>query len=112
MVSEELSEIIRSHAAWLAGERGGVRANLSWANLYKARLEGSIGVAHLPINDPRGYRCVAVWTDDQWIIYASCRRFTVSEAREHWGPGYAGDRDIGDKYIAALSEIEQWSKNQ
>ena len=83
-------------------------ANLSGANLSKADLLGAIGIIHPPINDPRGYRCIAVWYDDQWRIAAGCRWFTVDEGRRHWGPDYTGDRAIGDAYLAAV----EWAAQQ
>ena len=83
-------------------------ANLIKADLRWADLRGAIGIIHPPINDPRGYRCIAVWHDDQWRIAAGCRWFTVDEGRRHWGPGYVGDREIGDAYLAAV----EWAAQQ
>ena len=83
-------------------------ANLSKANLRGADLSGAIGIICPPINDPRGYRCIAVWYDDQWRIAAGCRWFTVDEGRRHWGPDYTGDRAIGDAYLAAV----EWAAQQ
>ena len=132
-----ITEILRLHAMWLRGEEGGQKADLSkadlsgadlsgaslsganlskadlrWANLRGAdlsgaNLRGAIGIICPPINDPRGYRCIAVWYDDQWRIAAGCRWFTVDEGRRHWGPDYTGDRAIGDAYLAAVEWVAQ-----
>ena len=77
-------------------------SNLSGSNLMHAR-----GVLHPPINDPRGYRCIAVWHSTGWQIVAGCRQFGISEAREHWGDPYTGYRTIGDAYLAALEWLEK-----
>jgi hypothetical protein len=93
-------------------------AYLSWANLSWADLSGvdlsraDISYANLmclPVGDPRGYRPVAIWCD-QWIIFAGCRRFTLSEARAHWGANYEGIRSTGDQYLAAMEWLEKQPK--
>ena len=38
---DELTEILRKHKMWLSGEAGGIRADLSRANLYRADLSGA-----------------------------------------------------------------------
>ena len=50
----------------------------------------------------------AVWTDSQWIIYGGCHKFTVAEARAHWGNDYSGDRATGEGWLFALN----WLDNQ
>lgn len=98
MKTKELNAILASHKEWL--ERGvGGRANLTGADLRGANL------LHPPVNDPRGYRCVAVWRNDQWMIAAGCRWLNVPEAIIHWGPDYAGDRAIGDAYLSAVEWV-------
>jgi hypothetical protein len=87
-------------------------ADLSWADLRGADLSGAdlswaVGIAHPPVNDPRGYRCIAVWHADGWRIAAGCRWFTLAEARAHWGDGYAGNRAIGDAYLRALEWLTE-----
>ena len=93
-------------------------ANLRGANLRGADLRGAdlrdadLHDAHqcvvLPVGDSRGYVPVAVWTDNcYWRIFAGCRSFTVAEARRHWGEGYKGDRETGDKYLYALDWLMQ-----
>ena len=81
-------------------------ADLIWANLRATNLSGSKNIICLSINDPRGYRPVAVWVGNQWIIYSGCRKFTVIEARQHWGSIYRGDRNVGDQYINAIDWLE------
>jgi uncharacterized protein YjbI with pentapeptide repeats len=41
ITKDELAEILRKHALWLALEEGGERANLSGANLSDANLSGA-----------------------------------------------------------------------
>ena len=82
-------------------------ANLRGANLRGADLRDSRGVLHPPINDPRGYRCVAVWHPDGWMIAAGCRYFTVEGALAHWGADYRGDRAIGDAYLFAVRLVAE-----
>ena len=41
--ADELKEVIRLHALWLANANGGVRANLIGANLNGADLNGAKG---------------------------------------------------------------------
>ena len=103
------ANLIKADLRWADLSEADLRgANLSGANLSKADLLGAIGIIHPPINDPRGYRCIAVWYDDQWRIAAGCRWFTVDEGRRHWGPDYTGDRAIGDDYLAAV----EWAAQQ
>jgi hypothetical protein len=79
-------------------------ASLSGANLSRANLSDAVGIVELPVGDPRGYRCFAVQqTDGTWRVFAGCRGpMTGAQAREHWGPSYAGDREIGDRYLHGL----------
>ena len=106
MDSDDLNKIRDLHNKWLAGE-GGERADLIGANLRGADLRDSRGVLHPPINDPRGYRCVAVWHPDGWMIAAGCRYFTVEGALAHWGADYRGDRAIGDAYLFAVRLVAE-----
>ena len=85
-------------------------ADLQYADLQYANLRGAEGILNPPINDPRGYRCIAVWHSDGWRIAAGCRWHTVAEAREHWGADYDGDRSIGDTYLAAVEWVAKQSR--
>jgi hypothetical protein len=82
-------------------------AYLIGAYLSGADLSGADLALCLPVGDPRGYRPVAVWHGDKWIIYSGCRAKTITESREHWGSGYAGDRTTGDQYLAACDWLER-----
>jgi len=42
MTEEELKVILDNHKLWLAEKEGGVRANLEYANLKFANLEGTL----------------------------------------------------------------------
>ncbi len=81
-------------------------ADLRGANLSGAYLMGAENIICLPVGDPRGYRPVAIWSSDHWIIYSGCRRFTVEESLTHWGVGYKGERSTGDQYITAMDWLE------
>ena len=83
-------------------------SNLSYSNLRYSNLSYSKGILRLPVSDPRGYQGFAVWTDSQWIIYGGCHKFTVAEARAHWGNDYSGDRATGEGWLFALN----WLDNQ
>ena len=83
-------------------------ANLSEANLSYANLSRARGIILLPVQDYRGYSWAhAIQTDDGWRIRAGCRFFTLQEAREHWGQGYAEDRELGDMYLHACDWLER-----
>jgi hypothetical protein len=83
-------------------------ANLRFADLSYANLRSAEGFVLLPIGDPRGFSFVhAVLCGDEWRIRSGCRDFTIAEAREHWGGGYAGERWIGDMYLAAIDWLEK-----
>jgi hypothetical protein len=44
--------------------------------------------------------------EDGWHIRAGCRDLTITEAKEHWGDDYKGDRQIGDSYLSAIKWLE------
>ena len=115
----EIAEILRKHALWLARDGRGERANLSGANLRGANLSradlsganlrGAKGIYLLPVQDPRGYSWPhAIQCDGgEWRIRAGCRFFTIPEARDHWGESYEGERRTGDMYLAAVDWLEK-----
>jgi hypothetical protein len=82
-------------------------ADLRGADLRGADMSDALNIICLPVGDPRGYRPVAVWFGDHWVIYSGCRRFTIAEAREHWGDAYKGERSTSDQYIAACNWLEK-----
>ena len=72
-------------------------ANLSGTDLSNADLSDAVGLVDAGMS-PTGYRTVAVQSAPwgrgpaKWLVYAGCRRFTPSEALEHW----AADATRGD----------------
>jgi hypothetical protein len=61
----------------------------------------------VPISEPRSYTWLAIVEDGQWIIRAGCRKFTISEAREHWlSDNYDGPETIKLTIEAALNWVE------
>ena len=116
-----IKEVLDEHKKWLLND-GGSRANLSGVNLSEAdlrkanliganltgsNLTGAIGYLMLPISDPRQYRPHAIMCEDGWHIRAGCRDLTITEAKEHWGDDYKGDRQIGDSYLSAIKWLEK-----
>jgi hypothetical protein len=80
-------------------------ADLRGADIYGADLSGNTLVCVLPVGDPRGYLAMAVRESvgGEWTIQSGCRvGLTLAQAREHWGTGYEGDREIGDRYLLGL----------
>jgi hypothetical protein len=83
-------------------------ADLCFADLCFADLCFAKGILLLPVQDARGYSFAhANQTDGGWRIRAGCRNFSIAEAREHWGPGYCGDREQGDMYLYAVDWLER-----
>ena len=85
--------------------------NLRGANLLEA--EGVIDGGQ----DTRGYRVVGWMHDDQLMIKAGCRNFTLAEARAHWGGAdYLEDHDAATQaemvarvgLIAAVARAWGW----
>ena len=81
-------------------------ADLSEADLSGADLSGAAGIIELPVGDPRGYRSFAVKHDRGWIIFAGCRKFTIPEAKDHWGDDSYNDHDRGERYIHSIEYLE------
>ena len=82
-------------------------ANLHGANLSEANLSEAKNFLFLPTQDLRGYSfCHAVYCDE-WMIRAGCRDFTIEQAKQHWGESYAGNREQGDMYLAAIDWLEK-----
>lgn len=52
MTTEEISEILKLHKAWINGEKHGKRADLSGANLSGADLSGAENVPYTPMACP------------------------------------------------------------
>ena len=106
-------------------------ANLGGADLYGANLRGAdlrganLGGADLGGclciidggQDARGHRVVGWMHDDQLMIKAGCRNFTLAEARAHWGGAdYLEDHDAATQaemvarvgLIAAVARAWGW----
>ena len=81
-------------------------ANLCWADLSGADLSEAAGIIELPVGDPRGYRSFAVKHYRGWIIFAGCRKFTIHEAKDHWGDDSYNDHDRGERYVHAIEYLE------
>jgi len=92
MSQKELNKILDDHQLWLANSKEGKRGNLSYAGL---RYADRYAFPHASLND------------SGWLIFAGCRRFTLDEARSHWGESYSGERWIGDMYLHAVDWLEQ-----
>ena len=116
-------ETLRLHAAWLRGEDGGQRANLSDANLLGADLSDAnlLGANLLGANLPlravllgesvRGRRRWA-WLDADGSLHSlrcGCRPFaSLDEAREHFlSESYAGE-SAGHREEMRLS-LDYWA---
>jgi len=82
-------------------------AYLRGANLRGANLRGAEGLVNLDMVDPRGYLPVAVVHPGGWRIVSGCRDLTVADALTHWGEGYRGDREIGDRYLRAIAALPE-----
>ena len=85
-------------------------ANLEGANLKGANLEGANLIYALPVGDLRGYRPYATWFNDQWMICAGCRYFTIAQARAHWGSAEYPTPMRGAQYVAAMDWLERQDK--
>ena len=91
-------------------------AYLRDANLLEANLREAEGVIDGG-QDTRGYRVVGWMHDDQLMIKAGCRNFTLAEARAHWGGAdYLEDHDAATQaemvarvgLIAAVARAWGW----
>ena len=73
MYKEELQEILKKHKKWLAGEDGGVRANLRRANLREADLRrADLSGANLD------FSCWPLWCGG--LAVKVCKRIAVQLA--------------------------------
>ena len=120
MTREELDEVLRLHALWLAGEAGGERADLRESNLRGADLsEANLRCANLREADLSGAnlrrmasgnnREIRTMQTDGWgIVYTSdmmaigCRQHSLSE---WWS---FNDEQIADMDKGALDFWRKW----
>ena len=88
------------------------RANLSEADLSRANLsEANLSRANLINGGMRsdGYRFLAIRDDENIVISAGCRRFSIPDARAHWQATRAGTR-LGDESLALVDHLERMAK--
>ena len=83
MKQEELQKILDAHKKWINGEDGGVRANLSFADLRGANLKGAdLNFADLRGADLRGadldFSCWPLWCGG--LAVKVCKRIAVQLA--------------------------------
>lgn len=101
----DIKNIAAKHVLWLLGDAGGARANLSGADLSGADLSGAKSVVELVVNDPRGYRAIAVAHASKWMVASGCRWLSAADALAHWGSSDYPDRARGDAYVAAIKAL-------
>ncbi len=94
-------------------------ANLRWADLRGAGLSSAglskvNGFLLLPIQDHRGYSFVhaSLCGDKVWRIIAGCRRFTIDQARAHWGSEKYPDKERAKDYLYAIDWLERKLKSE
>ena len=92
-------------------------ANLRWADLREADmreantdeadLTGAIGIVCLHVDDPRGYRPIAVERGAHWMSGSGCRWLTAADALAHWGEDDYHTPELGQAYCRAIRELPQ-----
>ena len=128
MAATDLTEILRLHALWLAGDTNGKRANLSGANLSGANLSGAdLRYANLSgadlreadlrgatgfVNgghDLRGYLFYATQNEDGvTIVRAGCREFVgIAAARAHWTERHTDNPILRADCLSLVDRIER-----
>jgi hypothetical protein len=85
-MSIDLRAVLAAHSAWLRGEPGSARANLSWANLCGADLyvkssDGAIGI-DLRVLSLSVHR--AVYCGDTGMVQIGCEQHSL----ERWLEAY------------------------
>jgi len=80
-------------------------ANLRGANTDGADLTGAIGIVCLHVDDPRGYRPIAVDHGTHWMIASGCRWLTAADALAHWGEDDYHTPELGQAYCRAIREL-------
>lgn len=94
-------EVIYTHAGANLSD-----ANLSDADLRGANLSGAVGYISLT-HTAHGYPVGASWRDDRWMIMAGYRKFTIAQARDHWGSEDYHHPQTGSLIIAVLDWLEK-----
>ena len=80
-------------------------ADLRWPELHKADVTGAIGIVCLHVDDPRGYRPIAVDHGTHWMIASGCRWLTAADALAHWGEDDYHTPELGQAYCRAIREL-------
>lgn len=82
-------------------------ADMREANTDEADLTGAIGIVCLHVDDPRGYRPIAVDHGTHWMIASGCRWLTAAAALAHWGEDDYHTPELGQAYCRAIRELPQ-----
>ena len=82
-------------------------ADMRFANTDGADLTGAIGIVCLHVDDPRGYRPIAVDHGTHWMIASGCRWLTAAAALAHWGAADYHTPELGQAYCRAIKELPQ-----
>ena len=82
-------------------------ADMRGANTDGADLTGAIGIVCLHVDDPRGYRPIAVDHGTHWMIASGCRWLTAADALAHWGEDDYHTPELGQAYCRAIRELPQ-----
>ena len=80
-------------------------ADLRSADLRGANLRGAMGLLSATRSD--GYNFALI----NGLVHAGCRRFTITEGREHWGKTRGGTQ-LGEESAALLDHLERMAKIQ
>ena len=100
VTSIDLPAILANHAEWLRDNEKGRRADLSGANLIGADL---IDCGHRS----DGYRFVGSKAKDGTVmVKASCRFFSLADARAHWTRTRGGTQ-LGAESLALVDHLER-----
>jgi len=92
------------------------RADLRWANLRRAILYGAdlrwadlrqaIGI-HTLTHTQHGYTLLGVQVGDHWTIQGGCRKFTIPEARAHWGSADYPYKPDAERILLMIDWLEK-----
>ena len=90
-----IQSILDAHKKWLFDEHGGVRADLSGANLIRANLTGAKGYFGFGPMPTSGRIVHCVWGNEGWTVKAGCFWGSLDELEarvkeQHNCPVYLG----------------------
>ena len=106
-MTANLTETLRVHALWLAGDPPGTRADLRGANLRGANLRGA-NLRHCGQRSD-GYVFLVRHEAGEVFVTAGCRRFGLAEARAHW-TATRGGTPLGDESLALVDHCERMAR--